>query len=267
MKAIILEIYRKYCILMTEDGQFIRKDIPAGLHEIGDEIIIDRFEEVAVFRGRKLFRVISGVAVGIASVALIIAGSYFGVKFLREHQPVESAAVAEQPTAIEQSLKIAEDTIELKSENAFQGNTSRERMAAEVAEAVPEATISPRKQSADISQAANKLFEGSYSLEDTGIDIPITFAGMNIIYRVDEVRESFFNFIDRERKLNFNFENINTRASFNGNIDINLLNKDLGVTKTHTILFDNFGFGQEKSEVIPLMDELGFRLIMYGFFE
>ncbi|MBM3708083.1 MAG: anti-sigma factor domain-containing protein [Actinobacteria bacterium] len=265
MKAIILEIYRKYCILMTKDGQFLRKNIPAGLYEIGDEIIIDRFEEVTVSKRGKLPILIGRVASGLAAVVLIIIGLYFGVEFLKNQKRAGVPAVsAAQAAVIDKSLEVAEDTFMLESENGMQENIPGEEMASEL---VLESKKASRDQSSDTLPAENKLFEGSYSLENAGINIPIAFASINIIYRVDEAKESLFDFFDEERKLNFNFENINKKASFNGNIDISLLNSELDITKTHTILFNDFSSGQEKSEEIPLLDELSFRLIMYGFFK
>jgi hypothetical protein len=264
MKVIVLEVYKKYCILMTEDGQFLTKNIPAGLHEIGDEIIVDRFKEIDTLESRKLFKIISRIAVGFAAVAVIITGSYFGVKFLRTQITPEGAAMIAQSQEREQFLESPEATFELKSEQALQKDIPEEAMAAEAA---PEILEESKDSSIEAFPAGNKLFEGGYSLKNAGIDIPITFSNINITYRIDEGEQSLFDFLDKERKLTFNFESINQNSSFNGNADISLLNKDLTVTKSHIVIFDDFSFGQKKTEIIPLLDELSFKFIMYGFFE
>lgn len=264
MKVIVLEVYKKYCILMTEDGQFLTKNIPAGLHEIGDEIIVDRFEEIDVFKSGRLFKIISRMAVGFAAVAVIITGSYFGVKFFRMQISPEGAAMIAQTQVMEQSLESPEATFELKTEQALQKEITEDAMTAGAA---PEILEESGDSSVEAFPAGNKLFEGGYSLENAGIDIPITLANINITYRVDEAEQALFDFLDKERKLTFNFEGINEKTSFNGNADISLLNKDLTVTKSHTVIFDDFSFGQKKTEIIPLLDELSFKFIMYGFFE
>jgi len=242
MRAIILETYRKYCILMTEDGQFLRKDIPAGQYEIGDEIIIDRFEEIIFSKRKKLFVTAGRAVAGFAVVTLIVTGLYFGVKFLRNYIALGSSAAIAQATLMERSLEVYEDSSALEPENAFKENISGEG----VAEGAEETGVL-KEQPTGTSPQENKLFEGSYSLENAGVDIPISFANMNIIYRVDEAEKSLIDFLEKERKLNFNFKNINEKVSFNGNVDINLLNKDLDVTRTHIIPFDDFGSDQEKS--------------------
>ena len=42
MKAVIMEIHKDYCIVMTKDGQFLKQNIPAGVFEIGDEIAVSK---------------------------------------------------------------------------------------------------------------------------------------------------------------------------------------------------------------------------------
>ena len=169
-----------------------------------------------------------------------------------------------QSQVIKQSLESPEATFELKSEQALQKDIPEEAMAAEAA---PEILEESKDSSIEAFPAGNKLFEGGYSLKNAGIDIPITFSNINITYRIDEGEQSLFDFLDKERKLTFNFESINQNSSFNGNADISLLNKDLTVTKSHIVIFDDFSFGQKKTEIIPLLDELSFKFIMYGFFE
>ena len=82
MKAVIMEIHKGYCIVVTPDGQFLKRKIPEGVFEIGDEIIIEQefYLEPARQTGPswvKKFAITASVAV------VVVIGLIFGVKYMR----------------------------------------------------------------------------------------------------------------------------------------------------------------------------------------
>ncbi|MCL4417186.1 MAG: anti-sigma factor domain-containing protein [Actinobacteria bacterium] len=104
MKAIIMEINKKYCIVMTEDGQFLNYRIPGGSVEIGDEIVIEKkYNEFSYSNYKKTW--IRGLAVGFAVLVVLVMGSVFSYRFLRQYFPIGSAqAVAAVKTTDENAI-------------------------------------------------------------------------------------------------------------------------------------------------------------------
>jgi hypothetical protein len=95
MKAVVLEIHKKYCIMVTEDGQFLKQDIPAGNLEIGDEIIVEK--ALAYPAGRNW---LSKLAIAAAVVAVVGLGGFGLYKILPVYLPgmkttLDNMAVAE----------------------------------------------------------------------------------------------------------------------------------------------------------------------------
>lgn len=103
MKAIIMEINKRYCIVMTEDGQFLNYRIPADSVEIGDEIVIEeKYNEFSYSNYKKTW--IRGFAIGFAVLVVLVMGSVFSYRFLKQYFPIGSAqAVAALKTTEENS--------------------------------------------------------------------------------------------------------------------------------------------------------------------
>ena len=123
MKAIIMEINKKYCIVMTEDGQFLNHRISGGSVEIGDGIIIEeKNNEFSYANYKKTW--IRGLAVGFAVLVVLVMGSVFSYRFLKQYFPISSA----QTVA---AAKISEENLALGDSAA----------AAENAEALPQSPL------------------------------------------------------------------------------------------------------------------------------
>ena len=136
MKAIIMEINKKYCVVMTEDGQFLNHRISGGSVEIGDGIIIEeKNKEFSHANYKKTW--IRGLAVGFAVLVVLVMGSVFSYRFLKQYFPIssaptiaaakiseenltlgESAAAAENTETIQQS-PLFEKVLSLKKENVL----------------------------------------------------------------------------------------------------------------------------------------------------
>src|SRR4030066_2503980 len=112
MKAIIMEIYKKYCIVMTEDGQFFKHKIQGDPVEIGDRIIIKEKNIEFSYAKQKVW--IKGFAVGFAALVVLVTGSVFGYRFLKQYLPVTpSAAVADAKSADEDTANVEEEQNEI----------------------------------------------------------------------------------------------------------------------------------------------------------
>ncbi|MBE3089864.1 MAG: anti-sigma factor domain-containing protein [Actinobacteria bacterium] len=115
MKAIIMEINKKYCIVMTEDGQFLNHRISGGSVEIGDGIIIEeKNNEFSYANYKKTW--IRGFAAGFAVLVVLVMGSVFSYRFLKQYFPISSA-----PTVA--AAKISEENLALGDSSAAAENT------------------------------------------------------------------------------------------------------------------------------------------------
>src|SRR4030065_959308 len=99
MKAVIIEIYKDYCIVMTKDGQFLKQNIPAGVFEIGDEIVSAKeysYEPKTIKAGWLK-------SLSVASMALVVVAvlSLFGVWYFKQYLPLRNAAMMTGDTIAE----------------------------------------------------------------------------------------------------------------------------------------------------------------------
>jgi hypothetical protein len=115
MKAIIMEINKKYCIVMTEDGQFLNHRVPGGSVEIGDGIIIEEKNNEFFYANYKKTW-IRGLAVGFAVLVVLVMGSVFSYRFLKQYFPISSAPTVAAAKISEENLALGDS--EAAAENA-----------------------------------------------------------------------------------------------------------------------------------------------------
>lgn len=116
---------------MTEDGQFLNHRISGGSVEIGDGIIIEeKNNEFSYANYKKTW--IRGLAAGFAVLVVLVMGSVFSYRFLKQYFPIssaptvaaakislgESAAAAENAETIQQS-PLFEKVLLLKKQNVL----------------------------------------------------------------------------------------------------------------------------------------------------
>ncbi len=220
MKALVAEIHKDHCIVITEDGRFIRQDMPAGAYEIGDEIIIDTAD---LFTARekpvkKPFGMFARLAAGFAAIVILGGGAYLGIKYAVPgfaFSPVKVASQAAQAKTADSSGQ--EDTGE-ESLTLEQGEQNLTAEAPDSASGVEGAQSSGSSadtaKSGQSSSASNQdsgqqdktqptqdgsstasgtndgevlapapgqvLFEGTFKLEKNNIDILIDYPDLNI---------------------------------------------------------------------------------------
>ena len=108
MKAVVMEIYKDYCIVMTEDGQFLRHKIPVGRLEIGDEIVIERqysYEPKVSWVAR--------FAVAAAVIVVVAVGSVLSVRYISQYHAARGTAMVaeeavEEKAVVEEALPVEE---------------------------------------------------------------------------------------------------------------------------------------------------------------
>lgn len=227
MKSVVMEIHKDYFIVMTEDGQFLRQEIPAGGLEIGDEIVIEK----AYYYERRASWVKS-FAIAASVVVVVAVGSVFGVRYLKQYYPAgDIAMVAEEKAVAEEATR--EEV--LMEEEALPTEEGTEESALAM-EAEQEETIIYESKSV-------------YSLEE----------GTTVEEHIGDIIFSYK--VSGERNLLIRLENISSTYSFNGAFNLIMLLSDGSVARTITILLEGFETGEIHEESFPLeAGEAEFRL-------
>ncbi len=215
MKAVVMEIHKDYSIVATEDGQFLRQDIPAGTYEIGDEITI---ESVIAYRQKRSW--IRGAVAAAAVAVVLVTGSIYLIRYFRPYSMTTEAVMVAQ---------------EDKAEKAIE-----EEMLAVEAEAAPaEGREEPALAEMD-EAAANIMFEGIYPLEEDAAFEEI-------------IRELVFSFtVTSERELMIKLENIGSAYIFSGKVDLTMLYEDGSRARMITTEISGFGPGEAREEAFIL---------------
>jgi hypothetical protein len=234
MKAVIIEIHKGYCIVMTKDGQFIKQNIPAGVFEIGDEIVIAKEYSYEP----KTIRVGWLKSLSIASMAVVVVAvlSIFGVWYFKQYLPLRNAALLTGNTTEETAQAAAAEEEEVSGEAAQEENTEGSGLGME----------------ADQGEAVS--FEKTYSLiKEPNVDSENINGVLSFSYEViDSV------------SLQVEFKNINSVLSFSGTITLTTL-ADNGVSRTKIIPLDSFEPALVKKESIFLKaGETSLRLEVNG---
>ena len=233
MKAVIIEIHKDYCIVMTKDGQFLKQNIPAGVFEIGDEIVIAKeysYEPKTIKAGWLK-------SLSVASMALVVVAvlSIFGVWYFKQYLPLRNAAMMTGDTTEEIAQAAAEEEVS--------GEAAREESAEE----------SVLGMDADQGEAVS--FEETYSLieepkvEDKNIEGVLSFS-----YEVND-----------NVSLEVEIRNISSVSSFSGNITLTTLFADDSVSQVKIIPLDGFEPAQvEKEPIFLKAGETSLRLEVNG---
>lgn len=266
MRATVLEIHKRYCIVVTTDGQFLKKRIPAAKIEIGDEVIIEKLaDEKSKGHARIIFhtapRAVVKTAVGFATVIIIIIGAYFGIKYIGLTEPAAGIAMAEEAGQKQELNSGYQDPGESFIEGTKTGEVIMSGKEKE-AGGVPldgEATM----------RSIEELFSGTFSLEDAGDEIVIKNDLIFISYMINELKKKNGEGIPDEeklRELTIKFKNIKKDSLLNGNADVMLLYSDKSISEIEKILFDSLNYEQQNTRKIPFSQETSFELMVFGVF-
>ena len=234
MKAIIMEINKKYCVVMTEDGQFLNHRISGGSVEIGDGIIIEeKNNEFSYAYYKKTW--IRGLAVGFAVLMVLVMGSVFSYRFLRQYFPISSA-----PTVA--AAKISEENLADREAEKNSENMLGESAAADNAETIQQ----------------SPLFEKVLLLKKENVLTEENINGILFSYQVLSTGQKL---------LQVKVENKNDSLKFEGSILLEMMLEDGSITRQATIGLPGFNPGYIKEEKIAIENgETNFKLLVYGEF-
>lgn len=213
MKAVVMEIYKDYCIVMTEDGQFLRHKIPVGRLEIGDEIVIERqysYEPKVSWVVR--------FAVAAAVIVVVAVGSVLSVRYISQYHTARGTAM------------VAEEAVE---EKAVVG----EALPVEEGAEEPALAMEAEQEETIIYKS-----EGVQSLEKEGI----------IEEYIEEIKIMFSYKVTDGTSLWIGLKNGSSTDSFNGTFNLVMLLSDGSVARTITIPLEDFEPGVIHEESFPL---------------
>lgn len=292
MKASVVEIHKNYCIVFTADGRFIRKDMPAGAYEIGDEIIVDitalsdGFEKPL----KKPFGIFAKLAAGFAAIVILGGGAFLGIKYAGfgfALSPVKVASEAAQAKIIDSTGKEdsegsqgAADQSEqsLAAEApAAESNSAGAQSEASSADAAKSVQSSPTSNGVGQSNEAQPSQDGSAATSDTNNDggggpaltppSQVLFTGTfkldkkNIDILIDYPDLNITYTVEQPYAQSSVPGEIETfilkiknlqKSTFNGNIDIIFVDKDRSTLKESDRKMGNLGFDSVHTEFIEI---------------
>jgi hypothetical protein len=242
MKAIIMEINKKYCIVMTEDGQFLNHRISGGSVEIGDGIMIEeKNNEFSLANYKKTW--VRGLAVGFAVLVVLILGTVFSYRFLKQYFPISSAPAVAAAKISDENLADSEAEKNLQStpqESSTESLLGGSEAAAENTETIQQ----------------SPLFEKVLSLKKENILTEENISGILFSYQV----------LSTEKKvLQVKIENKNDSLKFDGSVLLKMMLEDGNIIRQVIIELPGFNPGYIKEEKIAIENgETSFNLVVYG---
>ena len=214
---------------MTEDGQFLNHRITGSSVEIGEEIIIEEKNNAFSYADYKKTW-IRGFAAGFAVLIVLVMGSVFSYRFLKQYfpiGPVSAVAAAEknlQSTPRESSSESSLDEAAAAAEN---GETIRQ----------------------------SPLFEKVLSLKKEDVLTEENINGILFSYQVAGTEQ---------KVLRVKIENKNDILKFEGSILLEMMLEDGSITRQVVLDLPGFSPGYIKEEKIAIENsETDFNLVVY----
>ncbi|MES0341449.1 MAG: anti-sigma factor domain-containing protein [Candidatus Humimicrobiaceae bacterium] len=255
MKAVVMEIHKDYCIVMTGDGRFVREAVPAGELEIGDEIIVE--EETFAAPSRDWIKTFAITAVAV----LVVGFGTYGVFriFGGSGRGGETAMVADAEMLTEE--KASDETFAAAEEESVEE-------AAEVEEAEMAATAEESEDFAFEIPQVEEVPAGPGEV-DVGFDLQISKIGEPVeiiagnllfLYWVAEA--------DEDMELLLIVEMLDPDLSFTGKIEASILFDDGEPAGSEVIKFFNFSRSDKSQNFIEFLpDAYALHIRINGVFE
>ena len=169
MKAVIVEIHKKYCILLTKDGGFIKKKVQGCAFEIGDEI-----ETGNVLVKERHSKYLKVVLVAASFFILTTIGLVFSRDYVRSFLSPADVTIAAAPESMMEEIKMPEaaDSAILYDEE----------------DAILRLEMSP-SQSFTIEEKSGKVY-----FDDLRVNYKVKIQGLNILsLRIENRGTDVFN--------------------------------------------------------------------------
>ncbi len=234
-----MEIHKDYCIVLTKNGQFLKRKIPAGVFEVGDEIVID--QELAFYEPQKTAKSSwVGRFVATASiVVVIIVGVVLGVRFAKRYS--------------------SSGEVDFSSEYTVVGKEAQEEEAGE-------AMITGEEEEMAEEEEAEEEVIAAVDEEKEGT---VVYTDIYFLNKKDWVEEKirgilFSYMVADDTGIQMRIENISSMPDFNGNFKLYMLKSDRSVTRVIIIPFENFAPGDIYEDSFSLSEmEKSFRLEVF----
>ena len=257
MKAVIMEIHKEYCIVMTGDGRFIRQAVPAGELEIGDEIIVE--EETFTAPGRDWLKTFA-----IAAVAILVIGfgSYgilriFGGLGSRNG---EAAMVADAEMLTEEKANDEAMAVTVEEEAVQESPEGEEAGMAEAAEESEDFTAG--MEQVDGVPAGPGEVNVEFDLQISKFGAPVQIIAGNLLFMY------FAAVGDEAMELILTVEMLDPDLKYNGKIEASILFEDGEQAGSGVIKFTDFSRGQKSQNFIEFLpDAYTLHINIAGVFE
>jgi len=219
MKAVIMEISKGYCVVLTRDGQFLKQEIPPGVFEVGDEIMVSK--EYVFKKKRMDMSRVKNLSLAASIMVIVATVSFFGFWYMKHYNAakytVESAAVymAEEADA-DADASVEEEAITVYTEEAD-------------SEPVEEIPVSYEK--------VFYFDEQEEAEENIGESLGFSYVIIN------------------DTSVRVRLENISRVAEFDGTLSFILYSSDDSESQTGTISIDELGPGEIVDKPIFLKSE------------
>jgi len=257
MKAVIMEIHKEYCIVMTGDGRFIRQAVPAGELEIGDEIIVE--EETFTAPGRDWIKTFA-----IAAVAILVIGfgSYGILRIFGGlgSRGGEAAMVADAEMLIEEKANDEAVAATAEEEAVQESPEGEEAEMAEVAEESED--FAAGMEQVDNVPAGPGEVDVEFDLQISKFGEPVQIIAGNLVFLYWAAKG------DEGMELLLTVEMLDPDLKFTGKIEASILFDDGEPAGSGIIKFNNFSSGQKSQNFIEFLpDAYTLHINIAGVFE
>ena len=239
MKAVVMEIHKDYCIVMTSDGRFVRQAVPAGELEIGDEVIVE--EETFTATNRDWIKTFA-----IAAVAILVIGfGSYGVFriFGGFGGRSETAMVADAGEPAEE--KASDEALVLAEEEAVQETVTEEAEMAPAAEESEDFALELPQVEGVPPGPGEVSVEFDLEIANIGEPVEIVAGNLLFLYWAGEA--------DEDMELLFIVEMLEPDLSFSGKIEASILFDDGETAGRGVIDFTNFSRGSKVQNFIGFL--------------
>ena len=257
MKAIVVEIHKEYCIVMTGDGRFVRQAVPAGELEIGDEIIVE--EETYTAPSRDWIKTFA-----IAAVAVLVIGfGSYGI--LRIFGGLgsgsgEAAMVADAEMRTEEKANDEAMATAAEEEAVLESPEGEEAEMAEAAEESEDFTAG-MEQVDGVSTGPGEV-DVEFALQISKFGEPVQIIAGNLLFMY------FAAVGDEAMELILTVEMLDPDLKFTGKIEASILFEDGEPAGSEVIKFNNFSSGQRSQNFIEFLpDAYTLHINIAGVFE
>jgi hypothetical protein len=257
MKAVVMEIHKEYCIVMTGDGRFIRQEAPAGELEIGDEILVE--EETLTAPSRDWIKTFA-----IAAVAVLVIGfgSYGVFRIFGGFGRAggEAAMVADAELRTEEKANDEAGAAAVEEEAVQETAEGEEAAMAETAEESEDFAAGIEQVEGVPAGPGEVDVEFDLQISKFGEPIEIIAGNLIFLYWAADSEEGI--------ELLLTVEMLDPDLKFTGNIEASILFDDGEPAGSGVIKFTDFSYGQKSQNFIEFLpDAYTLHINIAGVFE